>query len=150
MAFTHTNRITYQYVAGGNTEQTAVSQAETAGAEMNVSEVVTALATPTDDIDLEYFEFTTKAQARSVYLKLDGFDGAVWANGSSAGTKMKDLVSGQPYVWSYNATNNFPEGAENPMVDTTTKLTVVPANGTTTVTEGDTATLTVKVLYDPS
>ena len=77
MAFTHTNEIRYRYTTGDGVVEKIVSQAETDGAEMNVSEaIVTDSTTEESDIDLEYFEFTTAAQAKSVYLRLDGFDGA--------------------------------------------------------------------------
>ena len=145
MAFTHTNEIRYRYTTGDGVVEKIVSQAETDGAEMNVSEAIVTADPETTAIDLEYFEFTTAAQAKSVYLRLDGFDGALYANGSG-GTKMKDLDNGIPYVWSSNSTNNFPAGATNPMVDSTTKLTVVPDSGAGTDTAG---TIIVKILYGP-
>ena len=147
MAFTHTNEIRYRYTTGDGVVEKIVSQAETDGAEMNVSEaIVTDSSSEETDIDLEYFEFTTAAQAKSVYLRLDGFNGALWANGSSSGTKMKDLDNGVPYVWSSNSAANFPAGATNPMVDSTTKLTVQPDAGAGTGTAG---TIIVKILYGP-
>ena len=146
MAFTHTNEIRYRYTTGDAVVEKIVSVVETDGAEINVSEaIVTDASTDTTAIDLEFFEFTTAAQAKSVYLRLDGFNGALYANGSS-GTKMKDLDNGIPYVWSSNSTNNFPAGATNPMVDSTTKLTVIPDSGAGTGTAG---TIIVKVLYGP-
>ena len=45
-----------------------------------------------------------------------------------------------------HSTNNFPVGATNPMVDSTTKLTVIPDSGAGTGTAG---TIIVKVLYGP-
>lgn len=147
MAFTHTNEIRYKYTAGSTVVEKTVSVVETDGAEINVSEaIVTDATTDTTDIDLEYFEFTTKAQAKAVYLRLDGFNGALWANGSGSGTKMKDLDNGVPYVWSSNSAANFPAGATNPMVDSTTKLTVTPVSGAGT---GIAGTIIVKVLYGP-
>jgi len=153
MAFTHTNKITYTYTAGGLNTTSIVSKAETWGAEMNISEEVTTAGGIGEDArDLEYFEFTTKTQARSVMLLMTGdgvntFDCALWANGTG-GTKMADLVDGEPFVWSSSdgSTGNFPPGNENPMVDSTTKLTVKPVDETL---ESITGTLTVKVLYDP-
>ena len=146
MAFTHTNEIRYKYTAGSTVVEKTVSVVETDGAEINVSEAIVTDATTEDaDIDLEYFEFTTKAQAKSVYLRLDGFNGALYANGSG-GTLMKDLDDGIPYVWSSNSAANFPAGATNPMVDSTTKLTVQPDAGAGTGTAG---TIIVKILYGP-
>ena len=146
MAFTHTNEIRYRYTTGDGVVEKIVSQAETDGAEMNVSEaIVTDSSSEETDIDLEYFEFTTAAQAKSVYLRLDGFNGALYANGSG-GTLMKDLDDGIPYVWSSNSAANFPAGATNPMVDSTTKLTVKPDGSQGTGTAG---TIIVKVLYGP-
>ena len=148
MAFSHTNKVTYRYdTSQGSSIEKSVSKVETAGAEMNVSETVTTDgSSETADIDLEYFEFTTAAQAKSVYLRIDGYNCALYANGS-AGTKMADLDDGVPYVWSYNGGTAFPPGQSNPMVDSTTKLTVKPDAGAGTATEG---TLTVNVLYDPT
>ena len=146
MAFTHTNEIRYRYTTGSAVVEKIVSVVETDGAEINVSEaIVTDASTEAADIDLEYFEFTTAAQAKAVYLRLDGFDGALYANGSG-GTLMKNLDNGIPYVWSSNSTNNFPVGATNPMVDSTTKLTVKPDAGAGIATAG---TIIVKVLYGP-
>jgi len=146
MAFTHTNEIRYRYTTGDGLVEKIVSQAETDGAEMNVSEaIVTDSSSEETDIDLEYFEFTTAAQAKSVYLRLDGFNGALYAN-DSGGTLMKDLDDGIPYVWSSNSAANFPAGATNPMVDSTTKLTVQPDAGAGTGTAG---TIIVKILYGP-
>ena len=114
---------------------------------MNISEAITTdSSSETADIDLEYFEFTTATQAKSVYIRLDGFNGAIYANGSG-GTKMTDLDDGEPYVWSYNGGTDFPAGNSNPMVNSTTKLTVKPDAGAGTDTAG---TIVVKVLYDPS
>jgi len=147
MAFTHTNEIRYRYTTGDGLIEKTATRSETSGAEMNVSEAITTDAvTETADIDLEYFEFTTAAQAKAVYLRLDGFDGSLYANGGS-GTLMKSLVDGQPYTWSDNGGDNFPVGATNPLVDNTTRLTVVPASGAGTGTAG---TVTVKILYDPT
>ena len=56
MAFTHTNEIRYRYTTGDGVVEKIVSQAETDGAEMNVSEaIVTDSTTDTTAIDLEYF-----------------------------------------------------------------------------------------------
>ena len=145
MAFTHTNEIRYRYTTGSAVVEKIVSVVETDGAEINVSEAIVTADPETTDIDLEYFEFTTAAQAKAVYLRLDGFDGALYANGSG-GTLMKNLDNGIPYVWSSNSTNNFPVGATNPMVDSTTKLTVKPDAGAGIATAG---TIIVKVLYGP-
>lgn len=147
MAFSHTNQIAFTYSAGGTSAKKTISKTETSGAEMNISEAITTdSSSETADIDLEYFEFTTASQAKSVYIRLDGFNGAIYANGSG-GTKMIDVDNGEPYVWSYNGGTDFPAGNSNPMVNSTTKLTVKPDVGAGTDTAG---TLTVKVLYDPT
>jgi hypothetical protein len=148
MAFTHTNKVRYNYISGSVNVLKEVTKVETAGAEMNVSEAITTDgSTEAADIDLEYFEFTHAVQAKSVYLRLDGFNGAIYANGSSAGTKMVDLDDGEPYVWSYGGGTNFPPGNTNPMKDDTLKLTVKPDAGAGTTTAG---TITASVLYDPT
>ncbi len=147
MSFTHTNQVTYRYTAGGVTDQLPISKSETGGAEMNVSQSITTDGvTETADIDLEYFEYQLASQALSCYIRLDGFDGGLFANGS-AGTLMVDLQDGVPYVWSKNSGSDFPAGNTNPMVDATTKLTVQPDAGAGNDTAG---TITVKVLYDPA
>lgn len=147
MSFSHTNKITFRYIAGGNVDDITVSKTETGGAEMNVSQAITTDASvETTDIDLEFFEFQTAAQAKSVYIRLDGFNGSLFANGS-IGTEMAALADGEPYVWSDNGGLNFPEGNTNPMVDSTTKLTVQPDAGAGLETPG---TITVRVLYDPA
>tara|TARA_Y100001973_G_C5113006_1_gene288671 strand:+ start:414 stop:857 length:444 start_codon:yes stop_codon:yes gene_type:complete len=147
MAFSHTNKITFEYTDNGGVASKSVSKAETSGAQVSIEEAITTdSSSATADIDLEYFEFTTASKAVSVYLRIDGFNCALYANGSG-GTKMADLDDGEPYVWSYNGGTNFPAGNSNPMVDSTTKLTVRPDSDAGTDTAG---TLTVKVLYDPT
>jgi len=148
MSFTHTNKVRYQYVSGSVNVLKEVSKVETAGAEMNISEAITTdSVTEENDIDLEYFEFTTAAQAKSVYIRLDGFNGALYANGSSGGDLMVDLDDGEPFVWSYGGGTSFPPGNSNPMKNSTLKLTVKPDAGAGTETAG---TITVSVLYDPT
>ncbi|MQF98148.1 MAG: hypothetical protein FI729_01260 [SAR202 cluster bacterium] len=146
MAFSHTNQIAFTYTAGGTSAKKTISRTETSGAEMNVSEAVTTDAsTATTPIDIDGFEFATKAKAVSVYLRIDGFDCEL-KGGASGATKMADLVDGEPYVWSGTG-GDFPAGNENPMVDATDMLKVVPASDAGLETAG---TLTVKVLYDPT
>ena len=145
MSFSHTNNVRYYYTAGGSTTSVSVSKSETAGGEMNVSETVVLTDASTADVDISDFEFATAAGAKSVYLLAEGANVSLWANGSSAGTKMADLDDGIPYVWSYNGAVNFPPGQTNPMVSSTAKLSVKPDSAPA----GDTnLTLTVRVLYD--
>ena len=147
MSFTHTNKVRYQYVSGSVNVLKEISKVETAGAEMNVSEAITTDASDEDaDIDLLHFDFADASQAKSVYLRLDGFNGGLWANGTG-GTLMADLVDGEPFVWSDNGGLNFPPGRTNPLIDSIAKLTVHPADGAGTGTAG---TITVSVLYDPT
>lgn len=148
MAFTHTNSVRSSYVAGGQDIIFTVEKTETAGAEMNISQAITTDSiTETTDIVLEYFEFQTANKARSIYIRLDGFNGALYAEDSAAAeTKMLDLDNGEPYTWSYNAGTSFPAGTSNPMVDDTVKLIIRPDVGAGTETDG---TLTLKLLYIP-
>ena len=147
MAFSHTNKITFEYTDNGGVASKSVSKTETSGAQISIEEAITTdSSTGETDIDLEYFEFTTASKAVSVYLRIDGFNCALYANGSG-GTKMADLDDGEPYVWSYGGGTSFPAGNTNPMVDSTTKLTVKPDVGTAEDLAG---TITVKVLYDPT
>jgi hypothetical protein len=147
MSFTHTNKITFDYLSGGSSLSKAVSKTETSGAEINISEAVTTDgSSETTNIDLSYFEFQTAAKAVSVYLRIDGFNCALYG-GASGASKMADLDNGEPYVWSYNSGTDFPAGNTNPMVDATDMLRITPDAGAGTDTAG---TLTVKVLYDPT
>ena len=150
MALTHTNKIKYRYTAGGIELEKEVIKTESHGGEMSLSQQIVTSGGPkpgteTTDIDLEFFEFTTAAQAKSVYLRLDGFNAELYANGS-AGTKMIDLEDGEPFVWSYNDGIDYPPGNSNVMKDSTTKLTVQPDVGAGTDTTG---TIEVRVLYNP-
>lgn len=146
MAFSHTNQIAFTYTAGGTSAKKTISRTETAGAEMNVSEAVTTDASSAiTPIDIDGFSFETKSKAVSVYLRIDGFDCEL-RGGSSGGDKMADLVDGEPYVWSGTG-GNFPAGNDNPMIDATDMLKIVPASDAGLETAG---TLTVKVLYDPT
>lgn len=148
MAFTHINTIRTSYSAGGVVIANDVSKTETAGAEINISEAITTGDPETTDIDFDYFVFELANRARSVFIKLDGFNGALYAENSSAvQTKMLDLDNGEPYSWSYNGASDFPVGNTNPMVNDTVKLIVRPDAGAGVATAG---TLTVKVLYDPT
>ena len=146
MSFTHTNKVRYQYVSGSVNVLKEVSKAETAGAEMNVSSGCVLLKPTETALTLENFEFATAAQAKSVYLRLDGYNGELFG-GVGGVTSMADLVDGEPYVWSDNGGLNFPPGRTNPMVNATDMLKLVPAAGGDV---GATGTLTVSVLYDPS
>jgi len=146
MAFTHTNKVRYNYISGSVNSLKEVIKVETDAAEMNVSEEY-VLADPTETpLTLEYFEFTTAAKAKSVYLRLDGYNGTLKGGVDGAST-MKALVDGEPFVWSYNGGTSFPPGTSNPMVDATDMLLLVPDAGQTI---GATGTLTVSVLYDPA
>jgi hypothetical protein len=146
MAYSHTNKIIYNYTAGGSTTQSSISKTETWGAEMNVSHpCITHSVTETTDIDIDYFDFPTAAQARSVYLRMDGYNCALYGGDGTA--KMVDLDDGEPYVWSYNGTVDFPAGNANPMENATVLLRVTPDAGAGTSTSGN---LTVRVLYDPT
>jgi hypothetical protein len=149
MSISHINSVRYDYTAGGSRTTKTVSKTETSGAEMNISETITTSASDGEDpIDIEYFEFQAAAQAKSVYMRLDGFDAYVSGGGASlARDSMATLINGEPYVWSYNAASGFPEGATNPMLDDTTKITITPFDGTAEALEG---TFTLKVLYDPT
>ena len=143
MAFSHTNRVTTAYTAGGVLNETAVSKTESADAEINISASVTnaAGAARSGTIDIPEFHMADGGDARSVFLKLDGYGGTLYASGigsqTYAGgtkqaffitqnsktilapsgniTKIKDLADGEPYVWSYNGGNNFPSSATNPL-----------------------------------
>ena len=146
MSLSHTNELRYTYNSGGEKKVKTISKTETDSAEMNVSEEY-VLGTPTETpLTLEYFEFTTAAKAKSVYLRLDGYNGTLKGGVDGAST-MKALVDGEPYVWSYNGGTSFPPGTANPMVDATDMLLLVPDAGQT---PGTTGTLTVSVLYDPA
>ena len=149
MAFTHTNKITYSYTAGGVDAVKAISRSESAGAEINISKAITTNSSvETADISLDYFEFQEKDQARSVYILLTGFNGTLKGGVSGGSTMVADLKNGEPYVWSSSdgSTNNFPAGNTNPMVDATDELIVKPDAGSGTDTDG---TITVRVLYAP-
>lgn len=152
MAFTHTNKVRYTYVAGGVTDLKEISKTESSSAEINISHVVTMGATVTDDLDVPGFEFADASQAVSIYARLDGVNGAIYCDASSGGDKIADLDDGVPYVWSYNGGTSFPPGNTNTLVDGTTSLVVKPdAYDATTnplaVNEGE-ATITFRVLYD--
>ena len=157
--FTHTNKVRYIYTAGGVDDSKEFSVSETAAAEINISEAHTLIAPVTGGSrhqwDITGFEFATKATAKSVYIRLDGTNGGLSANGDfDAGTEMVSLKAGVPYVWSSDGGSNHPVGATNPMVDATLKLTVKPdsydeTNNPLNVVD-NIATLTVKVLYDPT
>ena len=148
MAFTHTNKITYTYSAGGVDAVKTISKTETAGAELNLSEQITIPALSSANITISDFEFITKAQAKSVMLKSDGAAVTLYANSESGGNLMgAALADGEPYVWSDNSGDNFPPGNTNPMIDATTSLIVKPAASDSAER---TPTITIKVLYDPT
>lgn len=147
MPFSHTNQITYSYQAGGQNSIKTVSVVETAGAEINISESLTAGDPSTTALVINGFEFQTAAQARSIYIRVDGFDCTVRGNDGVADYDIKALENGKPFVWSHNNTNNFPPDARNPLEDGTVSISVVP-NGSTEV--GATGSIEMKVLYDPT
>ena len=148
MAFTHTNKITYSYTAGGSSVGSIISKTETAGAELNLSEQITIPALSSANITISDFEFAEKDQARSVILKSDGAPVTLYANSEAGGNLMgAALADGEPYVWSYNGGDDFPLGNSNPMIDSTASLIVKPGNAK----EDDRAvTITIRVLYDPT
>lgn len=147
MSYSHTNKIVYSYTAGGADLTKTVSKTETSGAEINISEAVTTdSSSETAAIDLSYFEFELAAKAVSVYLRIDGFNCEL-KGGVAGASSMANLDDGEPYVWSYNGSSDFPAGNTNPMVNATDMLKIIPDAGAGTDTAG---TLTVKVLYDPS
>jgi len=150
MAISHTNEIRYRYTNSGSTTTVTVTKTETSGAELNLSELFTADGTDPSGklIAISGVEFEAKDKARSVMLKIDGFDAKVWANSEGDANLMADLFDGEPYVWSYNSAENFPEGSTNPMKDSTTKLQVQPSGST--LGAAASGTLTLEVLYDPN
>ena len=154
MAFTHTNKVAYTYSAGGVNENKTISVAETEDAEINIDYLL-YIVTPTNgtkEYDVPGFEFTTAAAAVSTHFRLDGVNGALWANGAS-GTKITDLEDGVPYVWTKNGGISHPAGTSNKMVNSTAKLTIVPDafHETTNAKHAvdNAVTLKVRVLYDP-
>ena len=143
MAFTHQNKVTTSYTAGGVLNEKSVTKNESADAEINISASVAnaAGAARSGTIDIPEFNMTDGGDARSVFLMLDGYAGTLYASGigsqTYAGgtkqaffisqnsktilapsgniTKIKDLADGEPYVWSYNGGSNFPASATNPL-----------------------------------
>mgnify|MGYP003661148159 CR=1 FL=1 len=155
MPFTHTNKVAYTYSAGGVNENKTISVAETEDAEINIDYLL-YIVTPTDgtkEYDVPGFEFTTAAAAVSTHFRLDGVNGALWANGATSGTKITDLEDGVPYVWTKNGGISHPAGTSNKLVNSIAKLTVIPDvyNDPNNLGNSvDTAiTLKVRVLYDP-
>ena len=151
MALTHTNKVRWRYTAGGTQISDELTTKETDGAVISISQqIVTNHTAETSGILLEYFEFTTANRAKSLYLKLDGFNGDVYATGTDGAgggsSKMTGLFDGEPYVWSYNNGSGFPAGSENVMRGSTTGLVVHPLAGAGTTTTG---TFDLRVLYDP-
>jgi len=144
--FTHKNTIKYVYSDGGTTISKEISRSESDGAQIQVSQAVTTDAsTETTVLSIPGFEFALANTAKSVYIRLDGFDGTL-KGGAGGTTTMVALEDGIPYVWSNNSGNNFPQGATNPMKDSTDALKIHPDAGAGTSTAG---TLVVKVLYNP-
>jgi hypothetical protein len=146
MSFSHTNSVRYNYTGGVASVPTTITKTETAGAEMNISEQIVAALTPTNPILLPHFDFDLAVNAKSVYLRLDGFPSGTLKGGAGGTSTMKVLVDGEPFVWSYNNGTSFPVGNANPMVDGTASLSLVPPADTVPESTG---TLTVSVLYDP-
>jgi len=148
MSFSHTNKVSFTYTAGGVTASKNVSKTETSGAEINLSEAVTTDAsTATTPIDIDHFQIDDASQAVSVYIRIDGFDCELKGGASGAVSMITTLTDGEPYVWSYNGGTNFPIGNDNPLEDNTDMLKIVPKSDAGLETAG---TLTVKVLYDPT
>ena len=158
MAFNHENRITYRYTAGGSSETKEIVITETEEAEINLSYTVAMGSTVTAALVVPGFEFADSTKAVSVYFRLDGVNGKILGDGaghSAGGTLMANLDDGVPFVWSKNGGVNFPAGATNPMTSTAaTALNITPdAHHAVTnplAIDGNSVTLTVKVLYDPS
>ena len=156
MAFTHTNRVTYKYTAGGTNHTKEISIDETGSGEINISETLTFITAydGSQKYDLSGFEFVTASSAVSTYIEVDGTNAAIWKNGHSSegGTKMLDVDDGVPYVWSKNGGTSHPVGTENKLLDSTTKLTIIPHPYDETDNpkhaDGNTATVTIRVLYD--
>ena len=159
MTFTHTNKVKYTYTAGGVNETKEVSVAQTEEAEINLS--YTLVLGSTVDGTVSYsvpgFEFATKAKAVSVYLRLDGVNGAIKADGAghpAGGTLMANLDNGVPVVWSYNGGVSHPVGATNSLIDATTSLNIKPdaydEDDNPLHVVDNSITLKVRVLYDPS
>jgi len=151
MAFSHTNKIRFTYTAGGVDEVKDVSKTETASAEMNISHVVTMGGTVTADLDVPGFEFADASQARSIYARLDGVNGAIYCDASSGDDKIADLDDGEPFTWSYNGGSSWPPGTSNTLVDATTSLVVKPdayhATNNPLAVDGNEATITIRILY---
>ena len=166
MPFTHTNKVAYTYSAGGVNENKTVSLAKTGDAEINLDLVVTHTATDgTRHYDIPGFEFADASKAISTHFRLDGVNGAVYANVTNlatgaGGTKLIDLDDGVPAVWSVNGSVSHPLGTANPFSpggvdkDDITSLTINPdvyndPDNLGNVVDG-TMTLKVRVLYNPS
>tara|TARA_Y100001963_G_C6793349_1_gene456985 strand:- start:334 stop:819 length:486 start_codon:yes stop_codon:yes gene_type:complete len=160
MAFEHTNKITTVYTAGGASSSKTATKTETGGGEINISETVTLHASEDRKlIEIKDFAMDDGGNAKSVLLELDGWNGALYASGIGAGntpinnaTKIKDLDSQEPVTWSYNGGSNFPAGTTNPIPDgSISGLFVYPdASGAQGIAPSTAATLTVRVLYDPT
>ena len=178
MAFTHQNKVTTSYTAGGVLNEKAVTKNETADAEINISASVAAgsAAARSGTKPIPEFHMADGGDARSVFLMLNGYGGTLYASGigdfnatyaqqNGEGilvpalniTKIKDLADGEPYVWSYNGGSNFPSSATNPL-PADDQASVAGAGGISGIfvipngaPAADTAcTLTVRVLYDPT
>lgn len=152
MAFSHTNSIRYKYTAGGVEADKTIAKTESGSAEINIEHEVTMGATVTADLSVPGFEFADASQAVSIYARLDGVNGAIYCDASSGGDKIADLDDGEPFVWSKNGGLNFPAGATNTLVDSTTSLVVKPdayhATTNPLAVDGNKATITLRVLYD--
>ena len=178
MAFTHQNKVTTSYTAGGVLNEKSVTKNESADAEINISASVAAgsAAARSGTKAIPEFHMADGGDARSVFLMLNGYGGTLYASGigdfnatyaqqNGEGimvpalniTKIKDLADGEPYVWSYNGGSNFPASATNPL-PADDQASVAGAGGISgifVIPNGapatDTAcTLTVRVLYDPT
>jgi len=143
--FTHKNTIKYVYSDGGTTISKEISRSESDGAQIQISQAVTTGDPATTVLSIPGFELALANTAKSVYIRLDGFD-ATLKGGAGGTTTMVALENGIPYVWSNNSGNNFPQGATNPMKDSTDALKIHPESDAGVGTAG---TLVVKVLYNP-
>ena len=88
MAFTHQNKVTTSYTAGGVLNEKAVTKNESADAEINISASVAnaAGAARSGTIDIPEFNMADGGDARSVFLMLDGYAGTLYASGIGSQT----------------------------------------------------------------
>ena len=166
MTFTHTNKVAYTYSAGGVNENKTVSLAKTGSAEINLDLAVVHTATDgTRHYNIPGFDFADASSAISTHFRLDGVNGAIYANVTNlatgeGGTELINLDDGVPAVWSVNGSVAHPLGTANPFSpggvdkDAIINLTINPDAYNETTNPGNvvdgTMTLKVRVLYNPS